>query len=155
YFFFKEDLQRLGIELNLRVVPDTAAFIAELRKNTYDLVKSPLEIPREFDVVDVDILTQRLHSKYASSQFINNSANLKCPDVDRALDLLTSLEADSPQYPVAIDALLRVLSAKVPFIMIGERTTATVYADPKICLPPSTNAMMASASYCTGNNSLF
>src|SRR6185437_15444425 len=148
YGFFKDDLARLGIELVLRDVPDSTAYVAELRKNTFDLVRRPLDIPRNFDVLDVDVLEQRLHSKFASSKFINNSANLKSKAIDRVLDMMHTTEADSPEYPVLVDALLRLLSSKTVFLMLGERSDISVYADPKLCFPPNSNWLTESAYFC-------
>lgn len=136
----KANLVRIGIQLNIRVVPDVSAMIADLNAQAYDIFPQPIPIPRSFDVLDADHAEQRFSSKYSRAKNPGvvhlNLSNINLPTLDKVLTELGETDPTAPRYRVLVDALQRLVFAHVPFLPIGERIDATVYTARGLCHPP-------------------
>ena len=136
------NLLRLGVDIEFRPFHDTSEMISLLNANQYDLFPQAMPIPRNFSVLDPDVLMQKFSSDYSKvlhpTVEINNYANFVSPTMDRILTEITSTDASTPRYKALIDGFLRVLSANMTFLLMGERTSFSFYADKRMCLPPVT-----------------
>lgn len=135
---FKENLKKIGIDLQIRYLTDDAAMIAELRRQQYDLYPLWIPITRAFRALDKDALSV-FYSKNGGA--INpsgsqlNYANINSPSIDAIIDKIQDEDYDSMEYRELIDAFLRILSNQLPFIMMGERTEKTYYINKQLCVP--------------------
>jgi len=72
---------------------------------------------------------------------------MKSPLMDSIIHKLESSDAASSDYRNLEEAALRLLSVNVPYILIGEKITKTIYAEKGLCLPPVATWRMLEAAY--------
>lgn len=135
---FAENLKKLGIETELRFFPDTSAAFKALQSGDYDFFPAGISIHKDFRILNITYLRQSLHSSSIGGG--PNRSHLRSKAVDRLLEKLGETEASSPEYPILIDALLRTVSAYVPFVLLGEPSQSFIYTDANLCLFPEVRA---------------
>lgn len=148
---FEENLKRLGIRLIYQTFPDTSAMIKIITSQTYDLFPQEIPITRSFDVLDADDMIVHFHSSYSGAKdphsIQTNYSNLMSPTLDRLLEESANTDPASERYRDLVDATLRLLSAHVPYILLGERPTTTIYTDSRLCLAPNTTWLLEAAYF--------
>jgi microcin C transport system substrate-binding protein len=149
--YFEGQLKALGIQLNYKMFNDTSQMLNIIKSQDYDFYVEDIAIHRGFDVLDPENMTEAFGSSYSGSNNPNsidsNISNLISPTLDRIFETMLATEVASPHYRPLVDATLRILSAEVPFILLGEQTTAAIYSDKRICLPPVSTRLLEAAYF--------
>lgn len=135
---FAEILKKLGINVEIRMFPDTATAFKVLASGDYDFFPAGISIHRTFETLNINYLRQSLHSSSVKSGL--NRSHFRSKAVDVALEQLSSMDAGDPEYASYVEVLMRSLSSYVPFILLGEPVVSFVYTDPNLRLYPEIQA---------------
>jgi ABC-type transport system substrate-binding protein len=155
FSYFVSTLMKVGIDAHFHPAPDSATFVTTIDSNQYNLAFIHLEFPRKFDVLDFD----EIHFRFGSDDrvsvpgFKSNVANMASPTLDKLIAKMEAADPASEEFRDLSEASLRVISAAVPFILIGERVSMPIYAAKNLCIPPVVTDRILEAAYFSFNGS--
>ena len=137
-FTYMENLAQLGIEVTLRDISDDSLLISTLRSGDYDFFNGRLRFTRDMSHLDPTMASDLFLSENSVTESKSgfNIANWKSPTLDRVLNELEKTDKDQPRFQVLVDAFLRLVSANVPFLFMGDPSVRVTYVDRHICVPP-------------------
>lgn len=148
---FAQNLRLLGIQLNYLRMNDVSALLVELHRNNYDLMTQAIGIPRDFTALRALVLHSRLASDNGPQFYPKgtglNLSNINSPALDNILAEMQTTEPSEPRYNILVEAMLRILSAQVPFIPMGDETTDVYYKAKGLCLPPVLSEFPVDTAY--------
>lgn len=136
---FQKDLRSLGIDVLYRALPDWASMVAAEKARDYDLFVGGFNLERGAESLNVNFLNQYFLSAYADNHVqYSNPANLRSPLMDWTLAQLTQTLPSNPEFRPLAEIFLRVLSAEMPMLMLGEQANSIAFAAQNLCVFPVT-----------------
>ena len=135
---FEENLRMLGIKLKYNLAHDDSSMLAGLQSGAYDFYNGKLYLARDLSHVDVTYFSAMFGSAAAvvNDKTGWNRSNWQSPAVDKIANELAYTPQESPRYKVLIEAFVRLFSANVPLIFLGENPSRAFFTDTHFCLPP-------------------
>ncbi len=136
-YLYKQDLERLGISVQIVLEPQLKIFQQKARSGKYDLIQGTSLFLTKDDWPRVALIAPTLHSSFISDKEseMTNLNRLRSSCMDQLLDSMNSLPPLSREYKGHAEAIARLQQALALNIFTGEPKQLHFLMDERVHVP--------------------